>query len=135
MSLGVIKERLYGGSGDNIFTCDVETEKTKLHGNERTSLKVTDGFYQLGISPIPVEILNLEGNHRHSFTFSPEDVYTINSMGHLVIKGDSNTVINLEGEHWTQQNSENGFTVYTSQETSISIDDHIVHNGGVHVIG
>ena len=122
---------LIGDTGDDAFVYE-EDSFVEFGGDVSESLEIFDSSIDLGsLNPVSVDPINLESALDTHLSLSVSDVQNISSSGYLTIESETTDRIDLKGD-WTQGESADGYTVYTSGESTISIDDSIVQAGGVY---
>lgn len=124
-------DQLIGGSGEDSFVFD---NTHSLQNTSYDNLAIFDSTVDLGgINPVSVETINIETALDNYLNISAQDVQNMSSEGHIVVDGSANDIINLQGE-WVRGDSVDGYTQYTSGESSISVDDTIVNAGHVNIV-
>lgn len=124
---------LVGGSGEEAFVYH-DVSGFQSSGDSFDNLEIFDNALDLGsLNPIAMSGVNLEEALDTYLSFSPQDVQNLSSTGHLYIEGGVTEQITLKGD-WIQGESHNGYTVYTAENSMISVDNSIVDSGGVHIV-
>lgn len=124
---------LVGGDEDAPFVYDVSESGVKEHAPSETSLRSDPTVNLEEINPISIEYLNLDAALSNAINLSADRVYSMSDTHHITIEGCAYDQVNLEGD-WAVQNNEYGYTTYISDQASVSIDNDIVHAGGVHIV-